>query len=273
MRTVILAWGLLFVAAPVFAQPNAPTHAVSIHELAITGVSQIATADLQAIRGELRGQCCDYAETQEIRNRIVFAFQERGYFKTRINQFDVSSLDLNTIPPSISVAVEVNEGKQYRLNSIAFSSERAFSSGQLRQQFAMSDGDIFNVDEIRKGLENLRKLYASQGYINFTPVADTDVDGPSSTIKLTVDVDEGKQFRLGGLLFDGEEPRAGDAAKLLEAWRPMEGNIYDGRKIEQWWQLAASMLPPGARLERSLELRQDPASNIATALLRFPDSK
>jgi outer membrane protein assembly factor BamA len=94
----------------------------------------------------------------------VFAFQERGYFKTRIDQIDMSSLDLNIIPSSISVAVKVNEGKQYKLNSIVFRGERMFLPDQLRQQFAMSDGEIFNPEEIRRGLENLRKLYVSQGY-------------------------------------------------------------------------------------------------------------
>jgi len=50
----------------------------------------------------------------------------------------------------------------------------------------------------------------------------------------------------------------------------MQGNVYDSSNLEQWYQLAATMLPRGARLERSLELRQDLASGIVDTLLRFP---
>jgi len=77
---------------------------------------------------------------------------------------------------------------------------------------------------------------------------------------------EGKQFCLGTLLLGGQEPHADDGADLQQTWKP----IYDSSKLEQWWQPAATALPCGARLERSLELRQDPASVIVNALLRFP---
>ena len=50
----------------------------------------------------------------------------------------------------------------------------------------------------------------------------------------------------------------------------MQGEVYDGSKIDEWWQLAATMLPPGAQLEQLLELRQDASTRIVTALLNFP---
>jgi hypothetical protein len=50
MRTVILALGLLLLAARVSAQPDTRARAVSIHELTITGFSQISIADIQAIQ-------------------------------------------------------------------------------------------------------------------------------------------------------------------------------------------------------------------------------
>jgi hypothetical protein len=57
---------------------------------------------------------------------------------------------------------------------------------------------------------------------------------------------------------------------LQEAWKPMEGKVYDGEKLEAWWQLAATMLPPGSRMEQLLALQQDAQSHIVTATLNFP---
>ena len=33
----------------------------------------------------------------------------------------------------------------------------------------MSEGDVFSTAKLRKGLENLRKLYGEFGYIDFVP--------------------------------------------------------------------------------------------------------
>jgi outer membrane protein assembly factor BamA len=108
-----------------------------------------------------------------------------------------------------------------------------------------------------------------QGYINFAPVPETDADDGATTVSLSIYVCEGKQFRLGTLLLDRQEAHAGDRAELLETWKPMQGHVYDTSKLEQWWQLAATMLPRVARLDRLLESRHGPASGIVNALLRF----
>src|SRR3974390_3014291 len=262
----------LIVSISLSAQTSPSARAVRINRLAISGASHVSATDMAAIEAEIVQACCDHAETQEIRQRILYAFQERGYFEARISQLDVTPVDTHLAPPSLDVSASVSEGQQFRLRAIQFNGNQALSSEQLRKQFRIRDGETFNTDEIRQGLEGLRREYMSQGFINFTPVPNTDADEQSGTITLIIDVDEGKQFRLGGLLLDGEEPHAGDGAKLREAWKPMEGKVYDGNKIEKWWQLAATMLPPGAKLEQLLELKQDGTTAIVTARLNFPST-
>jgi hypothetical protein len=260
----------LFLLHTLYAQPNFPQRAVHIQELAISGLSNVPTSELADIEGEIKQRCCAYAETKEMKERIVYAFQERGYFEARIKSLDATPVATSEAPPAVKVAVDVSNGQRFRLKKIQFHGNEALSTDELRQQFRIEDGNLFKVEKIRQGMEDLRKLYASRGYINFAPVPNTEADDQSAMITLTIDVDEGKQFFLGGLLLDGEEPHAGDGAKLLAAWKPMEGKVYDGNKIEEWWQLASTMLPPGATLEKLLQLRQDQATGIVTALLNLP---
>ena len=265
---------LFLLILPLAAQPNdSATRALRVNNLSISGVSHVSTADLNAVQDEVKSNCCQDAETEEIREYIRYVFGKRGYFKVRIDQLDVTPLDLHTVPPAVAVSVEVTEGIQYKLKSITFREEKVFSSHQLREQFVIADGDIFNAEKIRIGADNIRRLYVTKGYINFTTVLETDTDDASATASLSVYVDEGKQFRLGALLLDGVELHPGDSAKLLEAWKPMEGRVYNGSKVEEWWCLAATMLPPGSRLEQLLELRQDATSQIVNALLRFPTTR
>jgi outer membrane protein assembly factor BamA len=273
MHKLAVVAGLLVFLRPLIAQPTVPSRGIRIETLSISGVTQVSMPDRQSVRDEVISRCCDHAETQEIRERIVYAFQERGYYKARVQQLEVTPLDLHTVPPSVTVVVTVEDGYQYRLKSVQFSGAKAFAASQLRQQFAISDGDIFNAEKIRKGLDNLRKLYASRGYVNLTPVPNTESDDEAAAITLQIDLDEGKQFHLGGLVLDGEELHPGDGAKLLAAWKPMEGGVYDGTRVEAWWRLAATLLPPGSHMEQMLGLRQDATSSIVTGYLRFPDSK
>jgi outer membrane protein assembly factor BamA len=272
MRTCVVAVGFLFLLSALSAQPNSPSRAVRTHDLTMGGASKLPTTELAAIESELIRECCDHPETQEMRERMVYAFQERGYFEVRINQIEVIPTDPHTAPPAVDISADVSPGQRFQLKAIEFRGNETIANDRLREQFKIADGEVFNVQKIRQGLDDLRRLYVSQGFINFSPVPNTEADDASATVTLTIDVDEGRQFRLGGLLLDGEEPHAGDGAKLLEAWKPMEGRVYDGNKIEKWWQLATTMLPPGAKLERLLELRQDGTTAIVTARLNFPSA-
>lgn len=263
-----------FALLPVLhAQPSSPARAMSIHDLTIGGTTHVSSADLAAIDDELKQQCCGRAETQEIRERIIYAFQQRGYCQARIQRIEVTPLDLHMALAAVEVSAEVNDGQQFRLKAIQFNGNEALASDQLRQQFSIQDGELFDVEKIRRGLESLRRLYASNGYINFVPVPNNDADEAYAVIKLTIDVDEGKQFHLAGLSVDGPEPHPGDRARLIEAGKPMVDKVYDGSKIEQWWQLAATMFPAGSSLEQALELKQDQATATITALLKFPEAQ
>jgi hypothetical protein len=67
----------------------------------------------------------------------------------------------------------------------------------------MKDGDIFSREKVAKGLENLRKAYGTDGYINFTSVPDTKFDDEKKVVNLIIDVDEGKQFYVRRIEFQG----------------------------------------------------------------------
>jgi outer membrane protein assembly factor BamA len=72
-----------------------------------------------------------------------------------------------------------------------------FSTAQLRKQVPMRNGDIFDVYKLREGFDALKKLYASSGWIDFTPTPDFDIDDAAKQINLTLELDQEKQYRVG----------------------------------------------------------------------------
>ena len=142
-------------------------------------------------------------------------YQNHGYYKVIVQDPDVKIHDTGHkgfhIWPlqhgpgkAADINIALEEGDQYRLAGINFKNNKAVSNTKaLRAQFPIKDGDIFSREKIAKGLENLRKAYGTQGYINFTSIPTPTFDDEKKTITLDIDVDEGKQFFVRRIEFQG----------------------------------------------------------------------
>jgi len=184
----------------------------------------------------------DAAKLEEDTERVRDEYQNLGYFKVIVNDPKTQMRDTGTsgfhIPfighkpgKAVDITMPVEEGDQYRLGSITFKNNKAIRNvAALRAQFPIKDGDIFSREKIAKGLENLRKAYGSQGYINFSPVPDTTTDEDKKTVSLIIDVDEGKQFFVRRIEFQGNTTTRDKVIRreiVLE-----EGQVYNQRLWE-----------------------------------------
>ncbi len=167
----------------------------------------------------------------------------------------------------------MSEGQQFRLKDITFSGGKAFPNDQLRRLFVIANGDIFNTQMIRVGLDDLRELYSSQGYIDFTPVPNTDAGDETLTVSLKIDLDEGKQFHFGQLVIDGEEPHSGTGARLVAAWKPYEGKLFNPELLDQFWDEIEPLMPAGTKQEKAMGFTELPESALILPEVAFPTAK
>ena len=184
----------------------------------------------------------DASKLDEDTERVRAEYQNRGYFKvlvqepkTEIHDTGHTGLHIPLLQSgpgkAVDITIPVEEGDRYRLGSITFKNNKAFTNiAAMRAQFPMKDGDIFSREKVAKGLENLRKAYGSQGYINFTSIPDTTFDEDKKLVNLTIDVDEGKQFKVRRIEFQGNTTTRDKVIRreiVLE-----EGQVYDQRLWE-----------------------------------------
>ena len=94
----------------------------------------------------------------------------------------------------------------------------------------MKDGDIFNAELMRKGIKNLRDAYGAAGYINFTPVPDTEIDEEHKTVTVKFDLDEGKQFSVRRIEFQGNTTTRDKVIRRELALE--EGQVYNAKLWE-----------------------------------------
>ena len=141
----------------------------------------------------------------------------------------------------------------------------AFPPEELRRLVPLSDGDLFRTKQIREGLDALGRLYHSHGYINFVAMPLTEVDDSNGTISLTLELDEGRQFRLRKTEVYGLEPQAANALK----WPMHPGDIFNNELFEDFFTDNKGILPAGAS-PRNVELKKNEKSRTVDIRLVFP---
>lgn len=184
----------------------------------------------------------DATKLEEDTERVRAEYQNRGYFKAAVS--DPTTVIHDTghkgahIPliqsgpgKAVDITMPIDEGDKYRLGKITFKNNKAINNtAALRSMFPLRDGDIFSREKIAKGLENLRKAYGEYGYINYTGVPQTTFDDEKKLAYLEIDVDEGKQFYVRRIEFQGNTTTRDKVIRrelTLE-----EGGIYNSRLWE-----------------------------------------
>ena len=186
----------------------------------------------------------DATKLEEDTERVRAEFQNRGYFKvlvedpkTEIHDTGHTGFHIPLIQAglgkSVDITMPIEEGARYRLGTITFKHNKAIQNvNALRSLFPMKDGDIFSREKVAKGLENLRKAYGEAGYINFTSVPDTKFDDEKKIVDLAIDVDEGKQFYVRRIEFQGNTTTRDKVIRREIALE--EGQVYNSR----FWELS-----------------------------------
>jgi outer membrane protein insertion porin family len=156
----------------------------------------------------------DASKLEEDAERVRFAYGDRGYLRggpvgdPETHLRNESGLSLFTFRPRkgkrIDIHMNIEEGERYRLAGINFTGNKAAPNTRaLRAIFPQKDGEVFNVTTFHKALQNLQKAYGQMGYINMTAIPDPTYDDAKHTVTWNIDIDEGKQFTVSRIEFQG----------------------------------------------------------------------
>lgn len=189
-------------------------------------IAEINDNDVSAGR---RGWVDEFAEAG-----LKGAWQDRGYYRVNVAA-EARSLGGDSSEERFLVTAHVTEGLQYHLGDLQFVNARPgevthFSEGQLRATFPIREGEVFGIGLVRKGIEELTKLYVSEGYVDFTATPEVQIDDKLQRISMVLDLDEQKQYRVGTLEIIGLDPNL--EARLRAAIRP--GELYNGHAIDDF---------------------------------------
>ncbi|HEY3706438.1 MAG TPA: outer membrane protein assembly factor BamA [Terracidiphilus sp.] len=222
----------------------------------------------------------DSSKLEEDSERVRQAYRDKGYANAAVEEpktqiRDVGGLNWFTFRPRkgkrIDILMPIEEGARYHLGSITFTGYKAFNNTRaMRAQFPIKDGEYFNATDMSKGLENLKKAYGQLGYINFGAIPRPEYDEQKKTVSWVIDIDEGKQFYVSRIEFQGNtitRDRVIRRELLLD-----EGQVYNS----QAWEYSLLRLNQleyfePLKVETDSEAHQDPDAGTVDLLLKVKE--
>jgi outer membrane protein insertion porin family len=226
----------------------------------------------------------DASKLDQDQDMIRQFYQEQGYFTARVVENKVAIRDVggkgmriplfkpNKPGKRADIALTIEEGRQFHLNKINFIGVKLFRTPDslMRPLFQMQEGDVFSTAKLRKGMENLRKLYGEFGYIDFVPEPMPEPIPGTDKIDLTFNVDEGKQFFVRRIDFSGNATTRDKVIRreiLID-----EGDIFNTRM----WEVSILRLNQLGYFEQLKEeeaatLNRDPKTNTVDITLKVKE--
>jgi hypothetical protein len=198
----------------------------------------------------------------EIGERIRQALRNVGYFKAVVDEPRFSFLKEGR--GIANVTVKVKPGGQYRLGEIQIQRATVFPPAQVRNLFSLRRGDLFSPTKFSEGLDELRKLYATRGYVDCVANPVASIDESRRTIDLVLDLQEARPYDFGKLYLEGVEPHPGAGKALLDSWKPLEGKRYNPLELQRWLLENHSDWKVGSD---SIRMAEDPEAGVVNVKL------
>lgn len=188
---------------------------------------------------------------EDMEEGVRATYQNAGYFKVVVHDPVLKTVDVHRpglplagLPvigrqrgKATNISVAIEEGAQYRMGRLVIRSADPDKGLSLKREpleaaFPLKKGDIFNLDKVRKSIENYTKIYGVYGYVDFTATPTMDIHEDTKTIDLTFDFDEQKQYFVRRIEFSGN---VGTRDKVIRRELLLnEGDIFNNR----YWELS-----------------------------------
>lgn len=147
----------------------------------------------------------DEALVLQAEARLKEYYQQQGHYKVRIET------DEQRREGVLQLAVTIDPGPEYRVESVDFTGNATFGDEQLaelmttsrRRLLALGSGRLVQ-DELDADLDNLRSWYALQGFAE-AEVGPADVLEEGDRLRLTIPIVEGPRREVARLTFEGVE--------------------------------------------------------------------
>jgi outer membrane protein insertion porin family len=177
-----------------------------ISRINFVGNSGLRRGELMDIISSKVTDVLNLAKVRADREAIINKYIEKGYPNVAVTTSEVASAD-----GAVTLVFNITEGNKITITRIEFQGNSRFSNNTLRAQLSLkaksllNDG-AFQEAKLLEDREAIVKYYNDRGFIDAAVRDVTRVlteEGEGTSMVLTFLIDEGSEFKFGGISFEG----------------------------------------------------------------------
>jgi outer membrane protein insertion porin family len=165
---------------------------------------------------------------KEDTDRLRDFYYNQGFLDHKIT----SQTEFSGDGAKVHVIFVIEEGPIYHVAEIAFTGPTRYTAEQLRALVKVKEGDVYKKPKVDRDAREVVQLYREQGYVD-ARVGQSGKFLPESgeyLVKVTFDVSEGRQFRIGQVDITGNEITKDKAVRrILDEYGFTPGQLYNAK--------------------------------------------
>lgn len=171
------------------------------------------------------------------KNYIENKYKEKGFLKTKVSlntKKDTSSAN------RVNMLINIDRGQKVKIKNINFQGNKALNNKRLRKAMKNTKKMFFGrfwktskyIDEkFKEDLENIVTTYSERGYRDARVLNHKLTWNKDNTINLDIEVEEGKKYYFGDILFLGNSKYTDE--QLSQMLKIEKGDTYNGKILKE----------------------------------------
>ncbi|MBI3300047.1 MAG: outer membrane protein assembly factor BamA [Elusimicrobia bacterium] len=178
-----------------------------------------------------KGDPFDRAKLRDDGEKLLETYRKKGYLRASVEP----SVAIDTTALQADVAMAITEGPRSKLMAVVFKGNTALKPKKILKTMVNKPGWLFDKPLSEKDLpEDMKKVEAAfknQGYLDFK-INETSVtfNAEATEATITVDLDQGPQYRYGDTTFSGYTLYA--ATDLAKALDYRKGKLFSQERFD-----------------------------------------
>ena len=202
--------------------------AMPIRSIRFSGNAAIPASSLETASLQMIGRDYSVSYVSQFAGAgLVPLYRKQGYLRARFEKPSGTTLRSNDSGPvqDVSVALSVEEGPEFYWEKAEWTGNRVFTTEELDRLLGMKPKEVANQEKIDAGLTAIKRAYDTRGFIEAAVKPQEILNDTARLTTYNVAVDEGAQFHLGLVHFEGLPEVA--SKELIKSWQLKPGDVYD----------------------------------------------
>jgi TonB family protein len=166
----------------------------------------------------------------------------------------------------VSISGLKTDVREYRLESITFTNNKTLTNAAtLRSLFPIDDGEPFDASKVADGLQTLKRVYHTQGFVSFKSSVNPEIDDSHRSVVLQIKCEEGRQFYVDHINIAGLNERT--FQKIRKSLYVKPGDLYNERLASLWLEKNSRLIAPDKSVRNRMKL--DANEDVGTVVMTY----